>query len=114
MNAATTRGALIRGAKTKDEYNDDAESTTVLAGFENFPLSLIEKDRREWDPATNMARTIRVVTGRVSTRIPIQSGDRIKDLRTGAIYELDGDFTRTPRGISGRSSVTLKLKRTTP
>lgn len=114
MNAATTRGALIRGVKTKDEYDDEIESTTVLVGFEDFPLSLIEKDRREWDPATNTARTVRVVTGRVSTRIPIQTGDRIKDLRTGAIYDLDGDFTRTPRGISGRSSVTLKLKRTTP
>jgi len=111
---ATTRGALIRGASTEDEYGDETESVTVLAGFESFPLSLVEKDRREWDPATNTARTVRVVTGRVSSRVPIQVGDRIKDLRDGAIYELDGDFTRTPRGLSGYSSVTLRLKRTTP
>lgn len=111
---ATTRGALIRGAVTEDAAGDEIESVAVLAGFEDFPLSLIEKDRREWNPATNTARTVRVYMGRVSSRIPIQTGDRIKDLRTGTIYALDGDFLRTARGLSGRSSVTLKLKITTP
>lgn len=114
MNVATTRGALIRGVNTETPEGDEVESVTVLAGFESFPMSLIEKDRREWDPSTNMARTVRKITGRVSTRIPIQTGDRIKDLRTGKIYELDGDFGGTPRSISGRSSVTLNLKSTTP
>lgn len=111
---ATTRGALIRGTSTEDGFGDETESVEVVEGFESFPLGLIEKDRREWDPSTNTARTVRVAIGRVSSRIPIQVGDRIKDLRDGAIYELDGDYTRTPRTLSGRASVTLKLKRTTP
>lgn len=111
---ATTRAALIRGASTEDAAGDEIESTDILVGFESFPASIIEKERREWDPSTNVARTVRKITGRVSARIPIQTGDRIKDLTTGKIYELDGDFTPVARSISGRSSVTLKLKSTTP
>lgn len=111
---ATTRAALLRGGETQDAAGDDVPGETILTGFEDFPASIIEKERREWDPSTNTARTVRKITCRVSTRIPIRTGDRIKDLRTGVVYDLDGDFTRTPRSLSGRASVTLKLKTTTP
>lgn len=114
MIVATTRAALIRGASTDNGYGDPVPSSEVVPGFESFPASIIEKERREWDPSTNMARTVRKITGRVSARVPIQTGDRIKDLTTGKVYSLDGDYTYARRGLSGRSSVTLTLKTTTP
>lgn len=110
---ATTRGALLRG-ETEDEYGDPVDANgTPVEGFEDFPLSLIEKDGHEFDQASNTWRTVRKISGRVPATVPVDEGDRIKDLRDGAIYALD-EFRRTARGISGRSSVTLKLRRTTP
>ncbi len=114
MIVATTRAALIRGDEEEDEYGDAVPSVTPVEGFEDFPASIIEKERREWDPGTNTARTVRKITGRVPSNVPVRTGDRIKDLVTGVIYDLDGDFTRARRTISGRSTVTLTLKTTTP
>lgn len=114
MLVATTRGALIRGTTTKDALGDEIEdNATPLEGFADFPLSIIERDRREFDQASNQWRTVRKLTGRVSATVPVDEGDRIKDLRDGAVYALD-EFKRTPRGLSGRSSVTMTLRRTTP
>lgn len=110
---ATTRGALVRGTITQDEYGDDVQSDDVVVGFEDFPLSLIERDVSEYDRSSGEWRTVRKLTGRTSARIPVDDGDRIKDLRDGAIYAVDG-FTATPRGLSGRSSVSMQLRRTTP
>lgn len=113
MIAATTRAALLRG-ETEDEYGDPVDdNATPVEGFEDFPASIIERDGTEFDQASGTWRTVRKLIGRVPANIPVDEGDRIKDLRDGAIYVLDG-FRRTPRGISGRSSVTLRLRRTTP
>lgn len=111
---ATTRGVLLRGAVTEDAQGNEIEdnSTAAEVGRE-FPLSIIERDRVEFDAASNQSRTVRVLVGRVPANVIADEGDRIKDLRDGAIYAVD-EFRRTPRGISGRSSVTLKLRRTTP
>ncbi len=114
MIVATTRAALLRGDEGEDEYGDPIPGETPVEGFEDFPASIIEKERREWDPGTNTARTVRKITGRVPSNVPVRTGDRIKDLVTGVIYDLDGDFTRARRTISGRSTVTLTLKTTTP
>lgn len=110
MNAATTRAALLRGSTT-DALGDEIEGVVVVAGFADFPVSIIERDSREFDPASNTWRTVRKLTGRVSTRVPVQPGDRLRDLRDSKIYAIDA-IGGTPRGISGRSSVTLKLRRT--
>ena len=113
---ATTRGALLRGVVTEDEYEDeviDNSDAAMVAGFKDFPMSIIERDATEFDQASNQWRTIRRITGRVPSNVPIVSGDRIKDLRDGGVYAIDG-FKRTPRGLSGRASVTIKLRRTTP
>lgn len=114
MIAATTRGALLRGETTEDVLGDEIEdNATPVATFEDFPISIIERDVREFDQASNTWRTIRRLFGRVPSNVPVQNGDRIRDNRDGLIYAVDG-FTATPRGISGRSSVTLNLRRTAP
>lgn len=110
---ATTRGALLRGT-TEDEFGDEVDNnTTPVEGFEDFALSIIERDTQEIDQASGQWRTIRKLTGRLSSAVPVDEGDRIRDNSDGAIYAVDG-FRRTARGLSGRSSVSLKLRRTTP
>lgn len=112
MNVATTRAALLRGTAT-DALGDEVDGATVVVGFENFPMSIIEREAREFDPDSNTWRTVRKLVGRTSARITPAPGDRIKDHRDGVIYSI-GEITRTARGLSGRSSVTMGLKRTGP
>lgn len=108
---ATTRAALLRGSTTDDLGDEVDTNTAPVPGFEDFPISIIEKDATEFDQASTTWRSVRKLIGRVPANVPVYEGDRIKDLRDGKIYALD-NFRRTPRGLSGRSSVTMNLRRT--
>lgn len=109
---ATTRAALLRGTTT-DDLGDEVDTTTIVPGFEDFPVSIIEKDGTEFDPASNAWRSVQKLIGRAAADVPVDEGDRLKDLRDGRIYAVD-NVRRTPRGMSGRSSVTMRLRRTNP
>lgn len=112
MIVATTSAALIRGTTT-DSLGDEVDGTAVVSGFADFPISIIEREAREYDPDSNTWRTVRKLYGRTSARITPAPGDRVKDLRDNVVYSI-GEITRTARGLSGRSSVTMGLKRTGP
>lgn len=110
---ATTRGALLRG-ESVDEWGDPvAGDAPVVEGFEDFPVSIIEKDESTYDQASNQWRSVTRLVGRAPSNVPVDEGDWIKDLRDGAVYIVDG-FRSTPRGLSGRASVTMNLRRTAP
>lgn len=109
---ATTRAALLRGTTT-DVLGDEVPTGTPVAGFDDFPIAITDTSGNEYDEASNTWRYVRKFTGRVSSRIPVKAGDQIRDRRDGAIYAV-GEVNPTPRGISGRSSVTMSLKRTAP
>lgn len=111
---ATTRGALYRDTTMKNALGDDVDTLVAVDGFgddEGFPVSIIEKSRREQDEASGTWRTIRYFAGRCSTRIPVEAGDSVKDLRDGRFYHVE-EAERMARGLSGRSSVTLTMRRT--
>lgn len=113
---ATTRAVLLRGEITTDALGDEVEddtATAIVRGAKDFPISIIEVDSHEFDQASNQWRSVKKLTARCAGNIPADEGDRIKDLRDGAIYAVD-KVTRTPRGLSGRSSVTMTLRRTAP
>lgn len=109
---ATTRAALLRGTTT-DALGDEVDTTTTVPGFEDFAFSIVEKYATEFDQASNAWRSVQRLIGRAAGNVPADEGDRIKDLRDGRIYAVD-NVRRTPRGLSGRSSVTMKLRRTNP
>ena len=81
MIVATTRAALLRGSST-DGLGDEVDEATIVPGFEDFPISIIERDGTEFDQASSTWRSIRKLIGRVSAAVPVNEGDRIKDLRT--------------------------------
>ena len=114
MNVATTRGALLRGVSSKDALGDEIEdNTAIVAKWGDFPLSIIERDSSEFDQASQTWRSVKKLTGRAAGTLPVDEGDRIKDLRDGVIYAVDS-IRVTKRGLAGRSSVTMKLRRTAP
>lgn len=113
MALATTRAALIRGTTTEDGLGDEIESNdTPVAGWADFPVSIIRKGERVFDQASATWRTVEMLVARAVGTLPVATGDRLRDNRDGRVYAID-DFERTARGLSGTSSVTLKLRRTT-
>lgn len=112
MNVATTRATLLRGAPGEDALGDEIEdNATAVTGFEDFPISIIERDSRDFDEASQTWRSVKRLVGRAAGNLPAVPGDRIRDNRDGVIYAV-GEIERTARGLAGRSSVTMKLRRT--
>lgn len=89
------------------------ETRTITTDYSDFPASIIETSRREYDEASNTWRSVRYYSGRVSSNVPAKAGDRIRDNRDGSIYTVE-EVERVPRGLSGRASVTLTMRRTAP
>ena len=113
---ATTRAVVLRGAVAENALGDEVEDNSdaaIVGRTEGYPFSLIRTDSNVFDPSTNEWRTVEKLVGRFNPDFTIDDGDRVKDLRDGSIYTID-DFEIIPRGLSGRSSVTLKLRRTAP
>lgn len=119
---ATTRGALLRGS-AKDDLGDEVAALvaveTPLADaalgrkLNDFAFSAIETKRREFDEASGAWRTIRYYAGRCPSFVPVKAGDVIRDNRDGSLYNVS-EAERMARGLSGRASVTLTMKRTAP
>ena len=105
---ATTRGAIIRGT-TENEFGDEVDAAAPVAGFDDFPLAIIERNRTVFDQAASSWRTVHYLTGRLPANVPVLPGDRIRDNATGVIYAIDEEIT-TRRSIAGRSSVSLGLR----
>lgn len=117
---ATTRGALMRG-EAEDALGDEIDALAVVAtdpdelmrgrDLGDFPISIIERSRREFDESSNAWRTVRYYAGRVPSYVPARAGDRIRDNRDGRLFIVN-EAEPVARGLSGRSSRTLTMKRT--
>lgn len=110
MIVATTRAALLRG-ETTDALGDEIDALAVVEGCDDFPVSIIERSRREFDEASNTWRTVRYYAGRCPITVPAKAGDTIRDNRDAKLYVVS-EVERMARGLSGRASVTLTMRRT--
>lgn len=110
MGLATTRAALLRGSHT-DALGDEVDDNAPVAGWADFPVSIIEKTRNVQDPETSTWRAVAYLVARVPFRLPVLDGDRLRDNRTGTVYAID-DGTVVPRGLGGTSSRSLELRQT--
>ena len=114
---ATTRGDLYRdadGAPNLDDYGDETDDNAEAACVAtDFPVSIIEARKNVFDEASNAWREVTYYRIRVNGNVEPRAGDRIKDRRTGNLYVIT-DVRGTPRGLSGRSSVTMNARRAAP
>lgn len=122
---ATTRIDVFRGV-VLDDYEDTADAPILpLDGTPEpgvvyaspvtpeggVPASLIQKDRRDFNPETGEVRTVRMIRGRCALLFDFAAGDRVRDRRTGVVYALDG-FTVAPRTLAGAAAVRFDLRGT--
>lgn len=80
-----------------------------MALYSGVVASIVEKNSRTWDPATQTPRVVRVVCGAVSSTTDILTGDRIRDDTNGVLYVVQ-NVTR-PRAAGRTPDAELELKR---
>ncbi len=95
-----------------DEFGDPMDIATVAAT--GRPASIIETRsvtgrQRTIAPRDERINQIKFYIGRMDGDEDVQSGDRVKDERTGAIYTLD--FVTRPDSLVVRHDVRLELRR---
>ena len=110
---ATTRVAILRGTPIENEFGDLIDEDVIVPEYADLPASLIERDKAVYDSASMERRTIRVTTCRVLNKaLALQDDDRVKDLRTGTVYSINGK-TIVPRTLAGTRATILDLKSVT-
>lgn len=105
---ATTRASLLRGSST-DEYGDEVDVNDPVVGWTTFPASLIEGSRNVQDPSSGTWSVVAITTARVPVKLPVQDGDRLRDLRSGITYAID-DFSAVPHGVAGYATRKMTLR----
>lgn len=105
---ATTTVTVLRGTAT-DEFGDEVDTDTPL--YTKVPFSLIEQNRRVFDPVTGTPRTVRVAYGRTNAGTPLLTADRLRDERTGSVYVINAVTQQA--GVGGSPDLRVDLERVT-
>jgi hypothetical protein len=99
---APATGTYVEG------YGDSIANWTAAAT--GVPAYLYEDDQRTWDPSSSR-QTIRTVTiCRLRPTVDLRNRDRVRDERTGAIYQVD-TISNEPSviGLADIRAVTIRI-----
>jgi len=105
---ATCTASIFRATTSDPVYGNPIPDNTVPL-YTGVIASIVEKDSRTWDRATQTPRVVRVVRGTVGSTTDILTGDRIRDDTHGELYTVH-NVTR-PRAPGRTPDVELELKR---
>jgi hypothetical protein len=107
---ATTTLTVLRGT-ARSEYEDDIDLPTE-AGTDaqtGIPASLVEGSRTITSPNGATPRVVRYAVARVHPRTDVTEDDRIRDDRTGRIYEITAVTRPSAIGFTPMLRLDLKL-----
>lgn len=82
----TTEIDVLRGTST-DAYGDETDTSEIV--YKKIPASIIERSSIVETGTSGRPRKIRQFGARVSAKVKLQNGDRIRDRNTGDIYIVD-------------------------
>ncbi|WP_018502989.1 hypothetical protein [Parafrankia discariae] len=99
---------VLRG-QTTDAYGDAADTDTVIAAA--VPVSIVETVRREQEPVSGTPRSIRYARGRARPQTDVRDGDRWRDVRSLAVWQVEGVSDRTD--LYAAADIVVDLKRIT-
>lgn len=119
--AATTRIAVMRGTFA-DDFGDEldawdsgavdpAQRPETITPAAGIAASLVQRTRVVFDPASGEARTVTTHTCRCAALVEVRDGDRIRDLRDGKVYAVDGAVAES-RTITGARALEFGVRRT--
>lgn len=83
---ATTTISILRGDDSADEFGDSAPSDSPA--YTKIPASIQEQRKVVAGPGSLEPTILRTTTGRVGSGTDVQYNDRIKDERTGTVYQI--------------------------
>lgn len=87
MNAfATTTVSVLRGTST-DAFGDEYDNGTVESS--GNPASIMQRDKRVFDPASSESRIVSYFSGRMDGTTDVADTDRLLDEGSGAIYVIE-------------------------
>ena len=82
---ATTYITILRGTAI-DEFGDEVDTDTEMA--DRLPATIVETSQRTWNPVEQRAGVIEQYTIRLRPSVNVAENDRIRDERTGVIYQV--------------------------
>jgi hypothetical protein len=105
----TTWIDVLGGAGTVDEWGYPVEEdTVVLAGIPAHITETRQTVATESDP---QAVAVHYYTGRIPAGITITDANRVKDTRSGIIYQVD--YVNVPNAVGTPGDIRLDLRRVT-
>jgi hypothetical protein len=104
----TTTVSILRGTTT-NPFGDVQDTAAIAAS--GIPASLLEYSQESKRPADRHQQTVRMARCRIPGTTTVQTGDRIKDENTLAVYAVD-DSTQL-RNIVSTTDLRLVLRRIT-
>lgn len=108
MFLATGRYAVLRGVST-DKYGDEVDSKEPVA--RNVLGSVLESQRTVFNPNDQRTTVVRDLVGRFGSGTDVQSGDRIRNEKSGDVYVVLG--VHEGNGPVHKSDVVVDLTRNT-
>lgn len=93
----------------RDEWGDPIEEDDLVKA--NVPASITEKHRTVATESEPQAITIHYYTGRLPHGTPVTRAHRLRDRRTGEIYQVD--YVNAPNAVAMPGDVRVDLRRVT-
>lgn len=103
----TTTVEILGGAAQVDEWGDPTESTTVVAT--GVPASITETRQVVATESDAQAVAVHYYTGRLPAGTEVDESQRLRDMITGKVYNID--YVNVPNSVGTPGDVRLDLRR---
>lgn len=87
MQWIATHVVDILTGTTTNAYGDEVDAATVAAS--GVPVSILEQSRRTDRQDNQTPRTVRTYTGRITSTVPVNAGDRLRHNATSTVWVVD-------------------------
>lgn len=106
----TTWVDVLGGAGTVDDWGYPVEEDTVVS-TEPVPAHITETRQVVATESDPQAVAVHYYTGRVPAGTTITDANRIRDTRSGIVYQVD--YVNTPNAVATPGDIRLDLRRVT-
>lgn len=103
---ATTTVSILRGTSVDPVYGDTFATSSIVAS--TIPASIIQDTQKVTTPGNPTPRITRTFVGIVGSDVDITDADRLRDERTGLVYEVTAVSQQNFPGMTTDQNLTLR------